>query len=299
MSDILENFRKSFQYTFVATGILGLVGNPLMFVVYSKPNLKKLTVSIYFRAIALVNLLANFSVVIQNVSNFDLKNEYEIACRALSFTDYSIGSIIAWYLIIAGLEQLRSIFYAKKCSCFYKIKCQLIWIFCLTFYNLIFYSHLLFGKKLILGFDHSKNSTFSICADKNLSYSLISDLINSAVLPFFIMISTSIATIIALVNSNRHYQQALHTSLSVRNHARDIRFGVTLVVLNMIFLITNATSPFFNAIVTYAQLDLDFSVSFVCDSVFSFMYYAFYSIPFYIQLIVNKLFRKNFFELFK
>jgi hypothetical protein len=122
------------------------------------------------------------------------------------------------------------------------------------------------------------------------------DLFNSTIVPFIFMIILSAGLIIyvrrARANVYRH-NQTTSTSQSASASRRDNRFAVSTVSLNIMFLILNlpiVIDDLIGSTSTPAGRVLDFFAL--------LLYYVYYSIGFYTQLVVNTEFKREFWKLF-
>ena len=105
---------------------------------------------------------------------------------------------------------------------------------------------------------------------------------NSALLPFLIMFFISIS-LITFVHRSRSRSRSNNSSSSSR---RDIKFAITVVSLNIMFLLLNFPIAL-NDLPFTLMGDYFYHISLT-------FYYAYYSLGFYIQLIVNSDFRHEF-----
>jgi hypothetical protein len=108
------------------------------------------------------------------------------------------------------------------------------------------------------------------------------DLINSTLLPFSIMFFFSISLIVFVHRSRS--RSRTNNSSSTSN--RDNKFAITVVSLNIMFFLLNFP-------ITLSHLPFIPSDIYLSDISHVF-YYAYYSLGFYIQLIVNSDFRQEF-----
>ena len=142
-----------------------------------------------------------------------------------------------------------------------------------------------------------KNSYFSDNSTENGTYKCVQyfrdesdqsitwiDLINSSFLPFLIMFFISIS-LITFVHRSRSRSRANNSSSSTGSR-RDIKFAITVVSLNiMFFLLTFPIALNDLPFMSFGDSIGDISLAF---------YYAYYSLGFYVQLLVNSDFRHEF-----
>lgn len=223
------------NYSCVPIAVLGFVGNLLMLVVFSQHTLRKLTVSAYFRASALINLYINLNLIKIFASlqlNYVLRNQSRFLCKSVMFFIYATGAMSAWYLVAAGIDRLVTIVYPNRFAFMHRTHTPLVIIAILSVYNFFYYFHMWFTYDLILVpvdysdySDYSDSSSDSFPNFHDLSNSStiddslnttnsssplyvydclanfqgngfdVSDLVNTAVVPFLIMLASTLATI--------------------------------------------------------------------------------------------------------
>jgi hypothetical protein len=118
------------------------------------------------------------------------------------------------------------------------------------------------------------------------------DLVKLIILPFSLMIIFSIL----LIGSIFKARSRVDINDSIRKRKRflkDVRFSISLISMNLLFILLNLPLEILNFsiddYVTFGEL----FVAFV------YIYYLASSINFYLILLTNKLFRKEFLLLFK
>ena len=110
------------------------------------------------------------------------------------------------------------------------------------------------------------------------------DIFNSTVLPFIGMIILSIALIVCVYRSRSRMNS---TSASSRTK-RDNRLAISTISLNIMFLVFTLPLTFYDL----------FSYNYSIPEKFVFsIYYCYYGLGFYIQIIVNRDFREEFLRL--
>lgn len=284
--------------------VLGLPGNILMFIVYFKKSLRKLPVSIYFRAMALSNLFITINwlkIFYRYRIGYALVDTSNSLCKIVSFTIYVSNTISVYCLVVAGWHEFLTIVYPTRFKLIRRSRFPLIVVLIICIYNMAFYFVILIDFELIKG--HANNSsgnnrTQSLECDSATSQHIyLADLINSSVMPFLVMLTSTIATLVGVVRSRRRLKK--YSQSQQRKQHRDIKFGITLVVLNLFFLMTNAPNPLYATLYAYRVILTDLATDSVVWFFLAFINYLFYSIAFYVQLGVNSLVRRDFLDLVK
>ena len=108
------------------------------------------------------------------------------------------------------------------------------------------------------------------------------DFFNSTILPFIAMFFLSFALIYFVQKSRSRVNS---------NSKRDNKFAIATVALNLIFFILNLP------IVIYDLYMVSAGTNHMMDYISSILYFFYYSIGFYTQLVVNSEFRKEFYKM--
>ncbi len=144
------------------------------------------------------------------------------------------------------------------------------------------------------------------------------DLFNSTIAPFVFMIFFTSLTVKLLFNvRNKLKRRKVYDSKNrfsknktknVKNHenqraysesnttrSRDTKYAITSVTLNFIFFILNIPICVFQLVRDYGTSNTEILV----DYIVSMLYYINFGSLFYINIMVNSIFREEFFDLFK
>lgn len=283
--------------------LAGVIGNISMYVVFSRKGLKKISVSMYFRALALINLFITINwikIFLLYHYDFSLVSQSIILCKSVTYLIYTVSPISAWLLVVAGLDRFVSIVYPAKYLFMRKPRFSLIVILIIVIFNAALYFHMFSDFQLSTQFDNSTNLSSTYCEESSPTLSTfldVSDLFNSSILPFMVMLACSIATLVGVRNSRNRMKHS-NSQRSKRSKFRDIRFGMNMVVLNIIFLIFNIPFPAYN-ILRYLNIFNDENIAnYYAVYFIVFVWYLFYAMGFYFQLMSNSLVRRHFFEIF-
>lgn len=290
-----------YWYVFLIVTIFGTFGSILMFFVYMQPKFRKLSVSTYFCAMSVSNLVININAILQFLDNYfdiNLFDNSEFTCKTLHFVIFLAGPLSAWFLVAAGIDRYLSIFYPGRFAIIKKSRFSLAAVLAILTLNIAIYFHLFLNLYLSKTFRQSSQMTHAYC-DGNLGtkFSII-DLFNSTVLPFILMIGTSVVTVNGIVKSRHRMRKSFNLEAQRRIQLRDIKYGVTVIVLNITFLILNAPHPVIVLMSTEIKHFSIFNsqITFILELLFYFLYYLFYSITFYEQIAINSTVRKEFFK---
>lgn len=281
--------------------VIGVPGNILMFIVFSHSPLLRLSVSMYFRAMALANLFININWIrkfFEFEYGFVLMNQSQFLCKATLFPIYVTGSLAAWLMVAANLDRFLVIVYPNRLQFIRKKPYPLGIVIFIFIYNIIFYFQILINGKLTpntASSDQQNSTIIELTCDLddyvNSVVFYTSDMINSTLLPFFITIVSTFCTLIAVHNSHRRMQKFDHSTHTSHRKIRDLKFGVTMIITNVAFLVF--TAPYALYILLISNENYNDQIS----RIFLFMFYLFYTMDFYLQLAVNSLVKKQFISL--
>ena len=301
MNNSTYTFDETFQdlqelnYFLLLLFAIGVPGNILMFIVFSSKELTKLSVSVYFRAIAITNLFMNahfIQIFFRNKYDFYLTNWCLFLCKSYNYIVYSAGAMTTWYLAVAGLDRLQSVAFPTRLQFIHRGRFPLIIVIAITVYNLLFYTEIFFFKKYVAEINKLDNSTYNVCFTQNEEILSISDFINSTVIPFLVMIFSTIGLSLVVYNSRKRMRKFQLSNNNTNNNKQDnrsLKFTTPMVIINIVFLIMNAP--------VYLNYYIVFDTGFNLGLLFLLMYYSYFSIEFYLQIAVNKLVRKEFLKI--
>lgn len=261
---------------------IGIIGNILMFIVfYQSASLYKLSISTYFRAMSLANLFINLfwlKTVIESVLNFDTTSQSNFLCKSNMFSIYTVSSTASWFLVTTGIDRFLTIAYPTRFQFIQRARFPLYVVIGITIYNALFFSHLLFDANLT----EINNSTYY--CEYSTTFLFLSDLINGTIIPFFIMVISTIGMILVVSKSRLRMKKFQKPNKSNKRLKNDLKFAASMIITNIVFLFTNAPVSF----VDYFDLNSGFRI------LFFLLFYSYFSIVFFLQLAVNTLVRNQF-----
>lgn len=268
----------------LATQNIGLVGNFLMFVVYSRVNLRKLSVSTYFRCQAVSSACQNVLILAAFFLNFSFINSSELACKLTNLLINIFSPLSAWFEVAASVDRFLTIVFRNNSKFFHKPFVQALISLGVLVFNLAFCSDVLIENKLI---QLSKNHF--TCTTSFRSWLNTVDFVCGLAVPFILMIVFSVATFVSVRNARLRIVQ----SSTSRTFKRDVKFGITMIVLNMTFLLFNVPYRLSNLVEINPFARHSFIWSFLFNSFVIFLYECYNSASFFVHLIVNSLVRSE------
>ena len=284
-----ETIYKIVNYIYGAICLIGLIGNILAIVVFSRKKFQNTIFSTYFRIMALFDILTllfriDYFLVINNLNG--LRNISAVTCKIAFYFIYTLPALSTWILVLISLDRFFSIFLPTRFLLRKKIKFQLIASFVVCFCNFIIFIPPIFTVKMMTV--TNKNETKLDC--RNSPTIDLIDLISSTLIPFLIMFLSTLFTLSKLFRS-----RSLNRNSKLKS--KDVRFAVTSIGLDISFLVLNFPQSFYSFIEFFVSIELN--LNYIIFSSLSILVYSHYGTLFYLTLIFNQSFRKEAIGLFK
>lgn len=285
--------------------ILGLIGNLLSFIVFSRKPFAKSSINIYCRAIAVFDSFGVVYVIFTMgswITQAYPMNKYTINCKLTYLFVSTISPISGWIVVAFSIDQLinvsnniQRLLFIRKRS-FQLGVVAFLALFHLAIYLIIPISLEIKNVTMVIaGF----NITSPTCALTNIPFFPTLGtiyLVESSIIPFFIMIITTVC-IIRKLKLSTHRLSMLNTSAahSSSKRVKQRKFALNSVALSVIFV--SFTSPIVVQLISPSTGD------FIKDAflyrLFSIFFYLNYSIHFLTHYAVNSIFRREFLNLFR
>jgi hypothetical protein len=294
----LKEIAKILAYLSLVISVFGFIGNVLIFFVYRRPIMKKTSVSLYFQ----VNVFVENFIVLNMIRvsfirawQMDLRFVNDFFCKTAQYSVFAIGAISPWILVAVSIDRFLAIAYPKRFKLIYTEKFKSIYILSLFIFNILLYSPQLWFRELriIEEFNQTTNQTISIetiCYSENLAFIWWFDLFNAALFPFLFMIIISSCMVYVLFKSRKKFKSLV--GKDKRKSSKDRKFAITLITLNLVFLILNLPVIVYSLVADYfIQLDpVSYGFYFYVSAIF---YYSNYATSFLVQFLTNNLFRNE------
>ena len=244
-------------YVMIGAAFLALVGNFLMFIVYSMGTYRRSLASMLYRILAVAQTfyvvmsdgLHTISLYIGHVSLFT----YNIAtCKAFLFMQIWLRAFIAWVLAIIALERVIVVVFPYRVQVL-NTKGHYGWLLLgMSLFLFLIYAPLIFvvehdnliglGATCIVG---RKDGTLQWYWHGLYKWM---NLVMNSLLPFAIIISFNIVIIIGLVKSQRSVASSANSSSSLVNFNSQI---FILMSISFTFIIMSLPYPLYFIIATH------------------------------------------------
>lgn len=228
--------------------LLGLVGNLISFLVFSRPAFANNSISTYSRALAVfesytLGQLITDMILLTN-QFFYLANASPLWCKLSFYLNTAFAVIPGWILMAFSIDK---IFAMKRRATFLKQRrVQYLIVLGLVLYNLLVYIEIpIFMIPVARQF---YTLTIMICDTALLPFATqfnILHLVNGSLFPFCVMLVTSLVSIKSIRDSTKTIERSGADGLAAgssstskkRRTSRDVKFAVTTITFNLLFVI--------------------------------------------------------------
>ena len=288
MSEENKTFNSTMNIVTEAVVLIGLIGHVITFLIFSRSKFRTNSIGIYCRALAIFdsNILC-YAVMnlIEILNGYSTAFSSEIACKVYAYTLYALGSISGWIIIAFSVDKLlslRRVTSTMKRPIIYYLILTAIVLIHLTLYVVI----LIYLRPVdIPGYGVLCDvSTLWFGETLNIVY-----MAESSIIPFIIMFITSLITIKSLWKSRRQVGMAINLSTQQNKRKnRNSMFALTSLTFNILFIVLKM--PLLVCLtIGFANLSKYFL------QVAVFLYLIKFSILFFVNFLINSLFRREFF----
>lgn len=281
---------------------IGLFGCLLMFAVYSQTSMRRLSVSIYFRSLAVVQTCKTLYYLCPPQYFYLRAFKYEPTLKLLGYVQRLFFPITIWLQVMANFDRFCVIMCPKRFVFLRRRFGQRLVVATVIIYNAVYYSFVAIKIK-ILGPESSEEDRASMHRFSRTVH--IVDFVNSTLLTFLLMLALSIGILIGIRTTRRRFKTSIvmrsNSSILKRKTHKDIKFGVTVILLNVMFLIFE---EIFRADIIF-KLDLlglksednPFTRIRILQLIQSNLGTFYFSIIFFVQLSVNSFVRNELWQL--
>ena len=285
---------KISYYLYPIIAVFGLIFNSIAFVVFSRKRFKSTVFCIYFRVLIIFDCLSQFLPINQFLEmNLDIyiKVMSNFLCKFRYYYNYSIFPVSGWILAIVSIDRFLTISFPKKFPIRTKIWFQILVCVLIIAFNFVYYSpNLFFYLEARPRFNNKSNLTVLTykCRNPGIPLNLM-DLIQSTLVPFFIMILFTILTVISIFRIRSNTTNKIMNNKSIVS--KDVRFAFITITINILFLMLNLPyGIYFNVNNYFDNSDFKELISSLCSILFFLNLLS----TFFINILVNSIFRNEF-----
>jgi hypothetical protein len=260
----------------MSLAVFGTVSNLLVIAVFSRPKFKNNIYTYLFRILA-VNDLINCWKLPLDISHFtgvDLVHSNKLNCQIIMYFLNFTSNFNSWLIVFISVHRYFTMF-QHKVKLFTKKRFITLCLAILFIYNLIFISFYTLHLDLVYyNLSTNGNVIFCMIADEDeffiWNYTAI---ISSTIIPFILMIICSILIITRIMVSRSKLRANNPTANEAKKRTRDIKFSITIISLNVIFLVFNMSLLLANLpqilpydmVITFKLIQELFFIQFTCN----------------------------------
>ena len=290
MSDATFNFAVT-TIEAVIVGI-GLIGNILSIIIFSRKTFRSNSISTYCIALAICELwnLTEFITVVYTLAqNKFLYDQSDSFCKFYYSTNTWLASIHPWIMVAFSLDKLfsmrvNSLAILKKKWFQWSIVVGIV-LFSLVLY--IYVAIFIRVREIFPGFSMCDVTTIGF-----FNVHIIVFIFETSLIPFLVMFITSILTILLLIKSRNSVSK--NGQVSRDRKSRDRKYAITSIVFNVSFITLKLPLAIFYLMLAYYSLydPYFFKIVFL-------LYFLNMSMSFFIHLVTNSIFRRELLVLFR
>jgi hypothetical protein len=267
----------------------GLIGNIITVIVFSRKAFQKNSISTYSQALAisqcltLIQLMTSINYLAYKTQLLNLSDSW---CKAVMYITLENNSIPGWILVAFSVDKTISMS-RRQIQIIKKKWFQWSVVAAIVIFNVLLYLEILISLKLQ---QYSSYVKILYCDFTTLSFFtpfIIITLLESTMIPFVIMMVSSIITIRLLYRSRRSLERA--GKISRERKSRDAKYAVTSIAFNLMHVVMK--TPNFVWYILYAN-KISTSSYFLTISFFLFLVNC--SFTFFVNFASNSIFRREF-----
>jgi hypothetical protein len=300
LTDVLITSKTAVVCLYLLIAVIGLISNLLSFIIFSQKKFQNTVFSIYFRFIVIFDILS-MMIPVNKFFEFNLniwfRDFSDPLCKFRYYYIYVVFPISGWGLVAVSIDRYFSIVYPTKFSIRKNILFQILVCCGILVYNLVYYiPQLFYYINISKSFNNKTNQTIITkkCVNQNYPTDWL-NILNTTLIPFALMFVFTLITLRKLFKSRKNSCQNSQSS-SNKTRQKDIRFAITSITLNVIFLLLNLPYGVYSILVLNISMNKDLE-----KLIYSIIYVPFYlnlTSLFFINLKVNSIFRNEFIRIF-
>jgi hypothetical protein len=280
---------------------IGLIGNVLSFLVFSRKKFSKNSISIYGRALAITDSFIVY-IFVRDVTFylFDIRLETEstTACKFIYFLRLSVSSSSAWILGVFSFDKMIFALAIQKCNLIKNKKFQYGSLVAIIAFHSLLYSALSIPIELesvsLDSNNNNNNASTSVglvnCHLKSVPFLKVINviyLVEGNFLPLCLMLVCTVVIIRCLVKSRQNLEKIVNKEMKKRR-AKEAKFAVNSIILNVLFaiLVMPLSLLYLIPIDDVETYKLIFKICILS-------FYLNYSIGFFTYLVSNSIFRQE------
>ena len=226
--------------------IFGTFGNVMIIVIMNRLRSTASSMSVYFTALAVSDLVFIYTVVMRNllvINMFDYFTISTAVCKIGQFLLYVTGMTSAWILVTMTMQRAVSVLWPHRVHVLCTRRKSMFTVIRIILFVACLHSHLLYGVDLV----QSGNGTLAFCKPStdgyeqflNSAWPLV-DLLIFSILPFLFLVVSNGLLVKKLTASVREANLKLSAGQCGQAKAREKKVSsvtLTLVVVSVTFIL--------------------------------------------------------------
>jgi hypothetical protein len=218
--------------------LLGTVSNVISFIVFTRPKLRKSSTFFYLSCLCIIDILSIYTVCGNMLFYYhfgiDLQKKSLVVCKLYSFLIYFLPQFSAWTCAAVSLDRVVSVIFsvrgkhaaaAKKFNTPQKaLQVELVIFFLLFLLNVQFF---FYPNEFEFQKDQVQDINIIYCSPENIpryetfyAFWVYIDLSVNVLIPFFIMIISSIIIIVGVFNSTKNMTARGNTQKEIKKSVK-------------------------------------------------------------------------------
>ena len=273
----------------LSVNILGIIGNIISFIVYCRSVFRKNSISVYCCALAIFDCFTINELYMDiNMVFFDYFPPFysDLSCKMYYYVITAFSGIPAWILVSFSMDKMLSMKNSNRFKFIKKRSFQLGIIAVIAIANL-----LIFSEILIYLVRTAVTKDYIYCDLSRMPYITIVVLVYllvASIIPFIIMIVTSVSMVRLLAQSRRKTIGVGNNILVQRRKNRDFKFAFTSLTFNFLFITLKLPLVLYYILNGAGIIMPYYYIYFAL-----LLFYVNSSISFLVHLVSNSLFRKE------
>ncbi|CAF1323009.1 unnamed protein product [Adineta ricciae] len=309
-----------YKYICLTIFIIGVIGNFLSVLVFSRPSLRHRSCAVYFLALAITDiasLIASFiDTVLPSYSHFNLTAKSLFICKLNPLMVYFTTDLSNFLLAVASIDRAVSIQCPLKSKRFCRARIAIYIIFLMSVIFLFINGHIFWGFEIIpatpthFGCVPSnrkivfENEVYSITYERFYQIFDSLDMLFAVVIPFVVMLICNIIILIRVLTSRRSIRTimttALHSKKHRKRHEKEKQLTVMLLGSAAAFLVFTLPTEINDTIRVFTPSNTSHNKGVIAliTAIFIAMGQLNHAIHFYIYTLTGGVFRNELIQLF-
>lgn len=273
--------------------ILNVLTNIVCFIVFMQKKFRSTSTGFYLQCLAVADIAQTYLIIGYYLQKFKIQiaTLSTFFCQLHNYLGSTLPIFPSWILVTIAVDRFISVYFVQYSSILNKRRIQISVIICLISIVSVLNSVNFYFYRLVT----DKNSSSTTCslpsefANTSSQLKIYNCIIVTTMFPFLIMTVSNVLTTTKLVSSKK---QVIAKNKST---IKEIKFGVTVVTLNLLFFIFNTPVCSLMLLIKYKVVVSD-SYDYIFYALI-FLRYSHSCLQFFIYLGVNRIFRSEFIRL--